>query len=360
MAGNCFSSAAGVGGGQCWGQQHRVVVLNALFLAVVLYWNATRCLMSCESRSSPLLKVAEKQVKKKRAILITSQDSGSTWLRSVLDGLDGVSFQGERMISQSYKSYDEWLQTQWEPYKKTIESALEFGDTEPDENILVGFKLMYDQIPQHLHRDFAKWLNDNGIYVIHLRRRAAILQIASHRQKVHAKSTGELKGDHVTNKKAVVEYPKIQYDRTDDYERIRRLENNQRNFADYLQIHAPMAPQIELWYELLDGPHQHNWFNALFAFLGIDQKLTANDVGSDLVKVGKRMCDERIEGLKGPEYSNLDGLDSQRMCAMLYWESEIDSVGTASSNSFYPPAQNKCLLTPALSVQCIKNSTNIP
>ena len=313
------------------------------------------CLFTVTNSTGLLRRKAAGQVK--RAILLSSQDTGSTWVNGVLDSVAGVSFRGERLIGYSYKSYDEWLERLWPRYKWQLEKSLE---TDPSDGIqLVGFKIMYDQIPQQLHRPFVQWLNDNQIYVIHLRRRAAILQMASHSQKVQAKLSGVMKEDHVRAKHEdeVISYPKLEFDPRRDVGRIRQLEQNQRDFADYLHVHAPLAPQIELWYEHLDGPHKAKWFNALFAFLGLDMKIT-DDVGSELVKLGARKCDDRIEGLHGPDYENLQGLDSQRACAMLYWLSENETEQEGSSSLFYPPKHDKCRLAPSVSMQCIDPTYN--
>ncbi|GKY91271.1 hypothetical protein MPSEU_000099600 [Mayamaea pseudoterrestris] len=294
----------------------------------------------------------------KRAILLSSQDSGSGWLKSVLDGVDGVSFQGERMIGYSYQSNEKWLKTSWTKYQRQLEEA--FGSRETKGLQLVGFKLMYDQLPQPLLGDFAEWLNDNEIYVIHLRRRAVILQISSHVQKIQAMLSGSMKEDHVRKKKMVVQYPKVQFDAEKSVAKVNRLEKNQQAFAQYLHVHAPKAPQFELWYELLDGPHKNKWFNALFAFLELDTKMT--DIESDLIKVGKRRCEDRVDGLQGPNYDNLVGLDSQVACAMLYMQSDehATQLGSWQQNQslFYPPAQDKCRLTPALDMKCIDPTYN--
>jgi hypothetical protein len=268
---------------------------------------------------------------------------------------EGVSFRGERLIAYSHKSYHDWLERDWQYYKLQLETALEVEESDGDLE-LVGFKLMYDQLPQQMHRPFAQWLNENQIYVIHLRRRAAILQMASHNQKVHAMMSGSMKDDHVKDKDAVIEYPAIQFHAARDIPRIRQLEQNQRDFADYLHVHAPLAPQMELWYELLDGPHKTKWFNALFAFLGLDRKMS-DDVGSNFIKLGKRKCDDRVDGLQGPDYKNLQGLESQMACAMLYWSSENETE-LGYSQSFYPPENDKCQLTPALTMKCLDPSYN--
>lgn len=319
---------------------------------------AMLCLLTARSVKSgsraPSSRAVSKIKQVKQAIILSSQDTGSTWLNTVLDALDGVSFRGERMIGYSYHSYDKWLQSDWDTYKSQLETALNVSGRESVQ--VVGFKLMYDQLPHNLHRAFAQWLNDNRIYVIHLRRRAAILQWASHHQKVQAMVSGAMKNDHVTDVNAVVQYPKVKFNKTVDFKRIRQLEKNQHDYADYLHVHAPLAPHMELWYEHLDGPNQADWFNAVFSFLGLEKRMS-DHLGSSLIKLGERKCEDRIDGLDGPEYESLRGLDSQMACAMLFWQTENEK-GKNSSDSFYPPAQNKCRLTPALSIKCVDPGYN--
>eukprot|EP00316_Scyphosphaera_apsteinii_P016817 CAMPEP_0119314000 /NCGR_PEP_ID=MMETSP1333-20130426/31227_1 /TAXON_ID=418940 /ORGANISM="Scyphosphaera apsteinii, Strain RCC1455" /LENGTH=202 /DNA_ID=CAMNT_0007319009 /DNA_START=372 /DNA_END=980 /DNA_ORIENTATION=- len=47
---------------------------------------------------------------------------------------------------------------------------------------VVGYKLMYDQVPNHLIPDFLQFVAQHNITVVHLVREATILRLASHHQ----------------------------------------------------------------------------------------------------------------------------------------------------------------------------------
>jgi LPS sulfotransferase NodH len=107
---------------------------------------------------------AENRTIPKKGIILTSQCSGSTWLVSSLNKRPDVTWKDEKLIK--YSLNDTLLETvSWDEYQSNLESALSADNGET----MVGFKLMYDQIPQHLYAEFANYLDEKQVHVIHLR-----------------------------------------------------------------------------------------------------------------------------------------------------------------------------------------------
>jgi hypothetical protein len=114
----------------------------------------------------------------KLGIILTSQCSGSGWLVSSLDTRPDLIWQNEMLIDYS-SNETKWQTVSWEKYRTDLEQALSSADDHDDVVEMIGFKLMYDQIPQHLYAKFANWLYEKQVHVIHLRQRCAAIAFAS-------------------------------------------------------------------------------------------------------------------------------------------------------------------------------------
>jgi LPS sulfotransferase NodH len=280
--------------------------------------------MSAENRTIP-----------KKGIILTSQCSGSTWLVSSLNKRPDVTWKDEELIK--YSLNDTLLETvSWDEYQSNLESALSADNGET----MVGFKLMYDQIPQHLYAEFANYLDEKQVHVIHLRRRCVALQFASQMQKALRREKIGKSADHFTSKEmvdALPSVPKIPLQRDQGLRRIKNLERNQVIFARYLR--TTRAAVFEVAYEDLDGLYGAKWFNGLLGFLGLVGEISQE---SDMIKVGSRLCEDRINGLGNNDYENLTGLMSRVECYKLRVEGNKESA----SALFLPPRKDQCLRAP--------------
>jgi LPS sulfotransferase NodH len=109
-----------------------------------------------------------------RFVVFATQRTGSTWLMSVLNGLDGVSAQGE-LFHPTPRSGDSQFAHPW-----YAESRAEFGSVRPfcvyrylrdfyDSPDSTGFKLMYSQLKAY--PEILPFLVRKRIDVVHLVRR---------------------------------------------------------------------------------------------------------------------------------------------------------------------------------------------
>jgi hypothetical protein len=262
----------------------------------------------------------------------------------------------------------EWEKVEWEKYRSDLEKSFTFptGGNDPEvtpqdtssKPVMIGFKLMYDQIPQHLRLQFAHWLQDNNVHVVHLRRRCAALQWASQMDKYMQQYRNKNKKDHVYSKaeaEALAATKNWEITMEDGQQQpnrwlqnVKLLEANQEDFARYLHVHAAKSPVFELAYENVDGPFQENWFNALFSFLGFDFRYSKS--ASKTIKTGSRQCEDRIAGLGGPPLPLLDNTNSQteclRMRALALGSNYTAGVLPSLGSLLMPPRDGRCRLGP--------------
>ena len=333
--------------------------------------------------------------KVRRGIVLTSQCSGSEWVVSSLNAAPGVTWHLERMkrYSRTYMNEAQWQAVTWDIYHKELEEAFTTPatiDPEKDTEItpakptddtpatMIGFKLMYDQIPQQLRLQFAEWLEEHNVHVVHLRRKCAALQWASQMDKYMRKYRQNVKKDHIYSKAEADALPDKDWEITVEDSaaalqntknrwlyNIQLLYDNQEDFARYLHVYAARAPVFEFSYESLDGPHQVNWFNALYAFLGLDFVYTPA-ASSKTVKTGKRTCEDRMVGLGGPALPLLTNVTASRveclrMRALAGISSSSDAAAAADNKPssvqilresglpqhvMMPPADGRCRLGP--------------
>jgi hypothetical protein len=280
----------------------------------------------------------------KRGIILSSQCSGSGWLVETLNAQTGVIWKNERLIEYSRKkSLWQPHPGSWEQYRSDLEGHL---STEDESIEMIGFKLMYDQIPQHLYAEFADWLYEKQVHVIHLRRKCTALAFAS---QIGKAQRSKLLGSgqqitHITSKEqaeALPDVPKISFQRNIGIDRVKTLEENQVNFGNYLR--ATEAPIFEVTYEDLDSKYQAKWFKALMGFMEISMpdKIQKSDMVKTGSKSGSKLCEDRIDGL-GDHYESLVGLQSRLECLKFQREERNTSI----PEYLFPPREGRCQLTP--------------
>jgi hypothetical protein len=326
------------------GSVHLLIFLAGFLTCyiVTLFFFTFNDLSGFKSVQRETMAVAENRANAKKGIVLSSQCSGSTWLTSSLDKRPGVRWKDERLRIYSSNS-SLWALVSWDMYRTNLETVLSADNGET----MIGFKLMYDQIPQHLYAEFANYLDEKQVHVIHLRRRCAALQYASQLQKYMRtiKIPGTL--SHFTSQEkvdALPPVPKVVIQDSLGLKRVKVLEENQANFATYLR--GLRAPVFELVYEDLDGLHQAKWFNAVLGFLGLNEEETSQE--SDMLKVGSRLCEDRIDGLGDNDYEALVGLQSRVECSRLRAAGNNESA----SAMFFPPKKHHCHLAPANTDDC--------
>lgn len=132
-------------------------------------------------------------------LLISTQRSGSTFLCGLLNlsqvvcGMkDEAREQNTTYRSEMMFKYSRLLigtarhaQITWHDWHTSMDKAFQLVEqSEPDKSI-IGFKLLYDQVPMHLRQHFFRYLETYNIFVIHLVREATVLSIASATQLVN-------------------------------------------------------------------------------------------------------------------------------------------------------------------------------
>jgi len=273
-----------------------------------------------------------------RAIVLTSFCSGSEFITKALNATQGINFGTEELIKVSNNA-TLWKTISWPDYERKLEEAFIRVSSANQESRVSGFKLMFDQIPSKFYSEFAGWLNRRNIHVIHLRRNAA-LQLASDIQKIERrKVTGENIGHVYNSSKIATLHQAARIPVVATYNWVRLLEENQRLFADYLEVHAACVPILEVFYENLEGHSKQIWFDLLAVFLGIQLPRKEKEDGTLLpVKVGSVLCEDRVTGI-GIDYEHLANLTSQKRCLTLRHRQNCNAgISTTSTKLFLPPA----------------------
>ena len=136
------------------------------------------------------------QTRAGRYLLFTTQRSGSTWFCDVLARQPGVqcgvevpgdgklgqpSRVSEMMIKYSYmksrvvEGYN-YSTVPWAKWR--ADSEAQWARLKRHETPVIGYKLMYDQVPPRLVNEFIKYVVEGNISVVHLEREAVLLQAA--------------------------------------------------------------------------------------------------------------------------------------------------------------------------------------
>ena len=280
------------------------------------------------------------------AIVLTTPISGSEFTVDQLDRIPGVEFFGDTHIFNEFTRLsglerDKFLSLTWETYLNRMLSAF----PTPKENTkYIGVKMMYNQIPPQLMKNFASWLNEEQVTVIHLRRLTAAIQFESQVSKIQrvilSKGTDKHIGHcHVGTGCNRTKTAKVEFGDSSvcpNWEmQVRTLEENQDYFTDYLRVHASMAPTLEVIYEDLSGPYGDRYLDGVAAFMGFGNVERGQQTEKSPVKAGKLTCEDRIDGLGGPEYPLLANFHRSRvMCLSL--SNQVNRRIESNTNLFLP------------------------
>ena len=279
------------------------------------------------------------------AILLTSPISGSEFTVDQLDRIPGVEFSGEegfvKYTTMGVRERDKYLNLTWETYLRGMLSAF---PTPKEDTKYIGVKIMYNQIPPQLMKKFARWLNEEQATVIHLRRLTAAIQLESQVSKIQrvilSKGTDPyIDHCHIGTGCNRTKTAKVVFGNNTcpNWElQIHTIEENQEYFSDFLRVHASMATTLEVIYEDLSGPYQDKHLDALAAFMGAAAGIRRGEqTEKSPVKAGELTCEDRIDGLGGPEYLLLANLHRSRvMCLSL--SNQVNKRVESNSNLFLP------------------------
>lgn len=172
----------------------------------------------------------------------------------------------------------------------------------------VGFKLMYDQVPEHLISNFLEYVAQYNITVLHLVREAIILRLASHAQTSVAHSNN-------SSYVATLHYEKWNpKDRSRVADQIKRMESINAAWRRLL-LFNPLIKYHYVSYEQLTGPWKRMYVDELIRFTGVEADAAAL-IPHELVQLHERTCSERVH-----EYAIFETLlgetQTTAACAML-------------------------------------------
>mmetsp|Transcript_126457 Transcript_126457/g.319375 ORF Transcript_126457/g.319375 Transcript_126457/m.319375 type:complete len:340 (-) Transcript_126457:137-1156(-) len=268
-------------------------------------------------------------------LLFTTQRSGSTWTCQNLDAQPHIAcgkkrqrkneHMGNMTISEMMIHYSPSVwQKKSRIARQTIPWAMWVADANKAFEILreencgpegvpgqmaIGFKLMYDQVPDHLVPNFLRFVVHHNITMLHLVREAVILSLASHSQTSVA---------HSNNASFVA---KLRYKKWAPRSKekaaamIKREESLNMDWRRLL-LFNPWIKYRYVSYEQLAGPLKEFYLKELVHATGatVDGFVMAPETG--LVRLHEPTCSERVE-----EYDKfsklLEGTQSAAACAML-------------------------------------------
>lgn len=172
----------------------------------------------------------------------------------------------------------------------------------------VGFKLMYDQVPEQLIPNFLQYVAQYNITVLHLVREAVILRLASHAQTSVAHS-------YNASFVATLRYEKW---RPEDTHRVadQIIQMESINAAwRRLLLFNPRIKYHYVSYEQLTGPWKRMYLEELIRFAGVEADPSAV-VPHELVQLHGGTCSDRVH-----EYAKFETLlgetQTAAACAML-------------------------------------------
>ena len=313
-------------------------MLSSLFLVFIPVFLLVALLYNIEQEENTLIKgllshsneeeeIIEKQVGEilhdtppcqQKYLLITTQRSGSTWTCNVFDKQDNITCGGSvkhqrnvtwyegMKFSEMLMSHPKW--DSWEEAQKFIDDAFdEVCENAP--SIAIGFKVMYDQIPEQFVRDgqFEQYLRENNIAVIHLVREAKILKIASLHDKEYLKASGIKAGptgnnDHATNQRKVddsVIIPKMPW--KVKVKEMLRLEEESNNWQKSIHFMTSVRSFYLSYEHLLSEDSMEDNIAQVVSFLLMPSSVLFHEglrpvnKNSDLLQLHSPRCSDRIE-----------------------------------------------------------------
>ena len=266
-------------------------------------------------------------------LLFTSQRSGSTWTCQTLDAQPYVACgasnsrkqatwkstgtTAEMMILYSHgpllKSRNmTHAEVSWDVWVNDANRAFQLLQKENCQGILtrraVGFKLMHDQVPEHLISNFLEYVAQHNITVLHLVREAVILRLASHAQTSVSQSNNASFVATLRYQKWNPKDPSLVVDQ------IKRTESVNAAWRRLL-LFNPLIKYHYVSYEQLTGPWKQMYLEELIRFTGVEANAAAL-VPHELVQLHEGTCSERVH-----EYANFATLlgetQTTAACAML-------------------------------------------
>ena len=265
-------------------------------------------------------------------LLFTSQRSGSTWTCQTLDAQPHVACgasnsrkqatwkstgtTAEMMILYSHgpllKRNMTHAEVSWDVWVNDANRAFQLLQKENCQGILtrraVGFKLMYDQVPEHLISNFLEYVAQHNITVLHLVREAVILRLASHAQTSVSQSNNASFVATLRYQKWNPKDPSLVVDQ------IKRTESVDAAWRRLL-LFNPLIKYHYVSYEQLTGPWKQMYLEELIRFTGVEANAAAL-VPHELVQLHEGTCSERVH-----EYANFATLlgetQTTAACAML-------------------------------------------
>ena len=209
-----------------------------------------------------------------------------------------------RNMTHAQVSWDVWVEDANRAFRALQEKNCERTLTPR----AVGFKLMYDQVPEQLIPNFLQYVAQYNITVLHLVREAIILRLASHAQTSVAHSNN-------SSYVATLHYEKWNpKDRSRVADQIKRMESINAAWRRLL-LFNPLIKYHYVSYEQLIGPWKRMYVDELIRFTGVEADAAALPP-HELVQLHERTCSERVH-----EYAIFETLlgetQTTAACAML-------------------------------------------
>jgi len=250
-----------------------------------------------------------------RYLLFTTQRSGSTWFCDVLDRQPGVQCGvargpnvgkpghstkvSEMMIKYSYmkhrvvQGYDHST-VPWAKWRadSEVQWARLTASHKRDEIPVIGYKLMYDQVPPRLVNEFIKYVVEGNISVVHLEREAVLLQVASHHQtkhKAHDTNASSAAATRTSIPPLAIPFATVE-------KQMKAKLAEHRAWTDRLR-YTPGVRYYHVAYEQLTGAAAENYLRSVVAFVldkGVDINLSSLSMASELNRLHEASCRKRV------------------------------------------------------------------
>lgn len=282
-------------------------------------------------------------------LLLTRQRSGSTWLSQVLNSQPGVSVgrknklkYSTELVAQYSKSYPN-RNVKWGEWSGIVVNR--FNNLRAQNcggaHTTVGFKLMYDQIPQHLSSEFIAWVAGHNISVVHLVREATILSIASHVQTSHMQLSDGTRSEFFRDPEFVAKIqqpPKMHWNNAADLAAmVKRIEKSHEWWRMRLKLHPRIRYHYVAYEQLLILGASED-IKDIVRFLGPAPAIDPFSLVTDgFLRLHESRCDERI-GRFHELKSYLNGTHTEVACAMLAGNPIVEWAPTER------PGHEKCAL----------------
>jgi LPS sulfotransferase NodH len=239
-------------------------------------------------------------------LLFTQPRSGSTYTGQVLDAQPDVFSRGEmgpygeRMHRFAHKSVG--ANATWEIYSKALSQAFNLMTPEAtasSKNIM-GFKMLYGDIPRHLVNDFLKWAVVKQVKILHLERGAVLNRIESGETAIALKAQG-VQGHHNVRASdanlTVYKHRPIEVSRKAIRPQITREEDESDLWARLFQKRG--IAYYHVFYETLLGQRRNEQLRQMMKFLSNSNGITFEDVEARLgekawIQLHKPSCRGRI------------------------------------------------------------------